>query len=332
MFQISAISGLRKSGVGSAFNRLPATTKIFLLLLLAVSLLWLVRGANSAAKSPTAAKGAITIQAAGRGRPFLNFQDGREVSANYHGNESATQALQSGQARARALTTVDLDGNATPDLVVGYAYGGVGFVTVQHGNPDAFAPNDDSVFVRMQQGNNPDALLPNAQTYQVPEPVDFIQAGDFNHDNRKDVLVATRGGDLFLLAGDGQGGLGVPQQIYLPGRVTTLASGEFRAADGQPDVAVGVNGPNGSRLLIYDGTDGGVTATPMEFSLANEATAVQFGGMDTDPFMDIAVAAGNEIDILHGWGRKFSPALESRIERVTAPSEIKGMAVGRFIW
>src|SRR5881397_1826914 len=167
----------------------------------------------------------ITIAAAGRGQPYLRFQDGRRLSVDYQGN--ASWAIQSGEARARALATADLDGNATPDLVVGYAAGGVGFVTVQHGNPDAFAPKDDSVFVRMQQGYNPDALLPNAQTYQVPEPVDFIQAGDFNHDNRKDVLVATRGGDLFLLAGDGQGGLGVPQQIYLPGRVTTLASGEF---------------------------------------------------------------------------------------------------------
>jgi len=54
--------------------------------------------------------------------------------------------------------------------------------------------------------------------------------------------------------------------------------------------------------------------------------------MDTDPFMDIAVAAGNEIDILHGWGRKFSPARESRVERVKAPSEVLGMAVGRFVW
>ncbi len=240
MFQISATPGLRKSGAGSPFNSLSATSKIFLLLLLAVSVVWVARTASSAAKSSPASKGAITIQAAGRGKPFLNFQDGREVSANYHGNENATQAMQSGQARARALATADLDGNATPDLVVGYVYGGTGIVTVQHGNPDAYSPADDSVFVRMQQGYNPDALLPGAQTYQVPEPVDFIQAGDFNHDNRKDVLVATRGGELFLLTGDGKGGLGAPEQIYLPGRVTTLAAGEFRAADGQPDIAVGV--------------------------------------------------------------------------------------------
>jgi hypothetical protein len=332
MFQSSAIVRLRKSGSNSALNRLSLTSKVFLLLLLTSGVLWLVRGANSAAKSSPASKGAITIQAAGRGKPYLNFQDGREVSVNYHGNENATRALQSGQARARALASADLDGNATPDLVVGYAYGGGGIVTVQSGNQDAFAPRDDSVFVRMQQGYNPDALLPGAQTYQVPEPVDFIQAGDFNHDNRKDVLVATRGGDLFLLAGDGEGGLRAPEQIDLPGTVTTLAVGEFRAADGQPDVAVGVAGPNGARLLIYDGAEGGLTATPMEFPLVNEATAVQFGGMDTDPFMDIAVAAGNEIDILHGWGRKFSPALETRVERVSAPSEVVGMAIGRYLW
>ena len=39
------------------------------------------------------------------------------------------------------------------------AYNGAGIITVQRGNPDAFAPADDSVFVRMQQGYNPDVFV-----------------------------------------------------------------------------------------------------------------------------------------------------------------------------
>src|SRR6266571_4157876 len=115
MFLISAMSGLRKSGAGSPLNSLSATSKIFLLLLLAGGVFWLAHGPSSAAKLWLASKDVITIQAAGRGKPYLNFQDGRKVSVNYHGNESATQAMQTGQARARALATADLDGNATPD-------------------------------------------------------------------------------------------------------------------------------------------------------------------------------------------------------------------------
>jgi hypothetical protein len=309
---------------------------MLLILLVCAGVLLAIHARSNSAKSTTTpsavSRGAVTVQAAGRGKPYLNFQDGRQMLVDYRGAQNATRAMQSGQARARALALVDLDGNATPDLVAGYAYNGGGIVTVQRGNPDAYAPKDDSVFVRMQQGYNPDALLPQAETYQVPEPVDFVQAGDFNHDNRKDVLVGTRGGDLFLLAGDGQGELGAPEQISLPGTVTTMAAGEFRVFDGQPDVAVAINGPNGPKLLVYDGADGGVNGTPMEFSLASEATAIQFGEMDKDPFMDIAVAAGNEIDIVHGWGRRFSPALQSQVERVDAPADVRGMAIGHFIW
>ena len=275
---------------------------------------------------------AVTVHAAGNARPFFNFRDGRRLAVTYRGNANALQSLQSGQARPRALASIVLSANATPDLITGYSSNGTGIVTVQHGNPEAFAPTDDSIFPRMAQGYNPDALLPAVETYQVPEPVDFIAAGDFNHDNRKDVLTATRGGGLYLLAGDGQGGLGDAEKIDLPGAVTTLATGEFRAADGQPDIAVGVRGVNGPQLLIFDGAEGGVTAKPMEMSLRDDASTVQFGRADTDPFMDVFVAAGSGIEILHGWGRKFSSTVESQREHVTASSVVQGLAVGHFIW
>src|SRR5258705_6490978 len=95
-------------------------------------------------------KGQVTVHAAGRGKPFLNLQDGREMSVNYRGAQEAAAALQSGSARA--LASADFDRNGTPDVVAGYAADGAGVITLQRGNPDAFAPTDDSVFVRMQQG------------------------------------------------------------------------------------------------------------------------------------------------------------------------------------
>src|SRR6266853_5681684 len=320
----------------SALIRFSTAARIVCALLVCSGVLLAIHARNNSAKSTATSeatpRGAITVHAAGRAKPYLNFQDGRQLRVDYRGEQSVIQSLQSGQARARSLAVADLDGNSTPDLVVGYEYNGAGIVTIQRGNPDAFAPADESVYARMQRGYNPESLLPTAETYQVPEPVDFVQAGDFNNDNRKDILTGSRGRDLFLLAGNDHGGFEPPQQIFLPGVVTTLAAGEFRAADGVPDIAVGVIGPNGPALLIFDGAAGGVTSAPMEFPLTNEPTAVQFGSLDDDPFQDVVVANGSELEIVHGWGRKLSPSLASRVEHVSTPARVQGMALGHFIW
>src|SRR3712207_324194 len=102
----------------------------------------------------------------------------------------------------------------------------------------------------MAQGYNPAALLPEVEAISIPEPADFVAVGEFNGDGRKDILVGARHGGLWLLAGDGHG-VTSAEQIALPGNVTALAAGEFRAADGKGDAAVAIAGPGGSRLLVY---------------------------------------------------------------------------------
>ncbi|HKR58345.1 MAG TPA: VCBS repeat-containing protein, partial [Pyrinomonadaceae bacterium] len=274
----------------------------------------------------------VTVHAAGRGTPYLNLQDGREMSVAYRGDRGVINALQNGAAHPRALASADFDGNATPDVVAGYAFNGVGIITLQRGNPDAYAPPDQSVYERMESGYNPDALLPTVETFEVPQPADFVQIGDFNSDGRKDILVGGRHGVLLLLKGDESGGLLPAEEVQLPGQLTCLTAGEFRAADGKLDVAVGINGPGGPQLLIYDGVAGGLTGTPMEFLLPSEPSVIRFDTMDADSFVDAVVAAGSEILLVHGWGRKQTPVLESRLERVGAGSEIRGLSTGHFIW
>jgi len=210
-----------------------------------MSTLSVIAGNSEHAASTKIASGAITVHAAGRGRPFMNLQDGRGMSVNYRGDHNAVAALQNNAAQARALAAADFDRNGTPDVVAGFASNGTGLITLQRGNPEAFAPADDSVFARMQQGYNPNSLLAGADVYAVPASPDFLVTGNFNHDTEKDVLFAAKGGALYLMAGDGAGRLGDPQQIDLPGPVTALGAGEFRAADGFTDVAVGVSGPGG---------------------------------------------------------------------------------------
>ena len=295
------------------------------------STLSVLTGNSERAVSTKTPAGTITVHAAGRGRPFLNLQDGREMSVNYRGEQSAVAALQNGAAQARALASADFDQNATPDLVASFALDGAGMITLQRGNPEAFAPADDSVFARMQQGYNPDSFLRAADVYPVPISPDLLVAGNFTHDSEKDVLFAAKGGALYLMAGDGSGRLGAPQQIDLPGPVTALGAGEFRAADGFTDVAVGVSGPGGESLLILDGADG-LSNVLAQYQLSEPASGIELGSLDDDPFMDVAVAAGSQILIVHGWGRKEQVAAALREERINVGAGVRGLALGEFAW
>jgi hypothetical protein len=277
-------------------------------------------------------KSEITAKALGGGKSYLNLRSGREMEVQYRGEQPLTEALRSGAASPRTLASADLDGDAAPDLVAGYSYGGVGILTVQRGNTDAFAPKDQAGYARLQQGYNPESLMPAADVYPLPVPVDFLATGNFNNDSRKDVLLAARGGGLYLLPGDGNGGFGALEQIALPGSVTALATGEFRAADGFSDLAVGVAGPAGPALLIFDDAMAGFSHALLQYQLSAPASAIEFGGLDDDPFLDVAVAAGSEVDIIHGWGRDRSAAFKSRVERINLENNARGLAIGEFVW
>src|SRR5688572_11311173 len=275
--------------------------------------------------------GAITVHAAGRGKPFLNLQDGREMSVSYRGDQQAAAALQDGVAQARALASADFDRNGTPDVVAGYAFNGAGMITLQRGNPEAFAPADDSVLVRMQQGYNPASLLPGADVYAIPVAADFLVTGNFTNDSEKDVVFAAKGGGLYLMEGNGAGRLGEARQIDLPGPVTALSAGEFRAADGFTDLAVGVSGSGGESLLIFDAAEG-LSNALVQYQLSQPASGIELGGLDDDPFLDVAVAAGSEVLVVHGWSCKEQVAGELRVGRLNGGPGVRGLALGQFVW
>src|SRR5262249_20514791 len=150
---------------------------------------------------------AVSIQAAGRGNPYLNLSDGHELFTNYVGDPQLVEALESNQAKPLSLASADFDEDGVPDLVSGYAGAGGGIITLPRGNVDAIYPNSPEAKLHRENDTYMDApFLSPAFVYQSPEPADFIGAGDFDGDSHWDVITAKRGGNrLYLLSGDGHG-------------------------------------------------------------------------------------------------------------------------------
>src|SRR6185312_13404757 len=122
-----------------------ATLKLAVLCLVtaAVPVALYVRVDSKGSKTAINSKPAITVHATGRGESFFKVQDGSKMAVEYRGDSALVQALRSGAAQPRALASADFDGNGTPDVAAGYSLNGVGMITLQRGNPDAFAPADD---------------------------------------------------------------------------------------------------------------------------------------------------------------------------------------------
>src|SRR6266849_9164116 len=261
-----------------------------------------------------------------------NRTHGAEAPAMYAGDSGAAAALHSSSVQPRSLASDDLNNDGAPDLLVGYAAGGHGVIAVYMGNIEAFSPRSPAIYQAVQSGRMPASFEPAVRLIDLPEAADFMVIGDFNRDGNKDILAAANGGGLYLLPGDGRGGFGAAQAISLPGEVTALAAGEFNKADGVADVAVGVTGQGGPEVLIFDGASGGLTGQPMKYSLTAEATSLAFDTLDNDAFLDLAVAAGNEVIILHGENQTAGKDLSSRAEHINVGFNIRSLTLGSFTW
>jgi CSLREA domain-containing protein len=333
MFRMSRIVPNQRSIRKSVTARLSRGGKIVALAaVLGCVLLAIYGAANLAKSSAKSGAPAVTVRAAGRGNRYLNFQDGRRSQVDYRGDETLTKALQSGEAQPRGLASADLDSNGTPDLIAGYAYKGMGIVTVQRGNPDAFAPKDDSIFTRVQQGYQPPSLLSKTETYTVPEPVDFLVIGDFTGTGHKDVLTAARGGGgLYLLTDAPDGTLGSPERINVWGQVTALAAGEFGSTEGKASVVVGVLRQDGPAVLAYTGATGGLQSAPEVYPLRSSAVSLSLGRMDDDRFGDALVVTTGELDVIHGGGEKTSNSGQSRVEPLDPGFKVQAATLGDFV-
>jgi hypothetical protein len=209
-------------------------------------------------------------------------------------------ALESLRTGAVSLAAADFDEDGIPDLV-SRSGSGRSAIAVHRGNPDALYPNTPEARARRIAGRFTKApFLAGARAFALPEPPDFLHTGDFDGDGHFDVIAAASGGGAVVLRGDGEGSLGPAQPITLPGVVTAMAVGDINGPDGLADVAIGVATPTGPRLIAFAGYDGAWTSSPTVFDLPAPATAVALGAFDDEHVSDVAVAAGQELLLIHG--------------------------------
>ncbi len=317
---------------------------ILLLLISCVLLLKATSSANQTTSKPATAQLArlgdrISIHAAGRGNPSINLSDGRDIVAEYAGVDDASKALQDNLAEPLALASADFDEDGVPDLVSAYAGPSGGIVTLHRGNIDSIYPNSPEAQRHKASGTFTDSpLLSPAHVFELPQQGDLIAAGDFDADGHADLLVAARGSSsISLLPGDGKGSFGAARQIALPGSVTALATGEVNRADGLMDIAVGIVSPNGPQVLVFQGPVGAIKAQPEVFPLPAQATALALGSVGEDYLMDLAIAAGRELLIVHGRDRSSvsenNAQPDASLARITGRSfgfAIRSLAIGHF--
>jgi hypothetical protein len=294
-------------------------------------------GANPTSVARTRLSDSVSIRAAGRGNPWINMTDGHELLTAYEGPNELVRALARDEARPLSLISADFDEDGMPDLVAGYAGANGGIITLHRGNVDSVYPNTQAARRRKSEGTFSDVpFLSPARIFEATVPPDFIEAGDFDGDGHEDLVIASRGeNSVYLMPGDGGGGFKSPVAMVLPGKVTAMASGDVNRADGLVDLVVAVGGIQSPELLVFEGS---LTSKPEAFDLPSDATAITIGYLSDAPEADIAVAAGQELLIVHGRDRKLfldekdrADVPEAQITRRTFSSKLTSLAIGDFI-
>jgi Domain of unknown function (DUF4214) len=263
----------------------------------------------------------------------FNVQLGRDTATSYRGSTASAEVLSRGLARPLSMTSDDFDDDGMTDLAIGYSSGAGGVLSIRHGNIEAIAPRTPEVSEGLRAGHYPSPFLNEVDTYRLPENPDFVAAGDFNADGFPDVIAAARGGEnLYLLAGNGQGGFAEPRRLALPGQVTAMIKGQFNEGNGSTTLAVGIVAPGGPRVLVYDEDGKGVLGQPDSFQSAGEVTALTIAKLDDDTAGDLAVGSDNHLTVIHGRNPADSANSQNRIEQFEFPFNVRAIAAGDFVF
>jgi hypothetical protein len=329
---------------------------------------------QSAIRNPPSAIRNQKVRNPQSGAPWINLKDGQELPTAYAGAAGLEAVMNQGLALPTALASDDFDEDGMPDLIARYAGPGGGLITLHRGNEGRKRMGE---WANGGMGENPISHSPTlplshspflleARVFELPGAPDFLGAGDFDGDGHRDVAAAARGGQaVWLLPGDGRGGFGEAKQIPLTGQVTAMTVGEINRADGLADVIVGIDGSNGPQVLVFESPEGAfgndergamndewktssssvqhsafsIQHSPEAFALPAPVTALALGQLDESEEMDLAVAAGTDLLIIHGRDRRLSldeirqaETAEAVIEEYRFEFNIAALAIGDFVW
>lgn len=205
---------------------------------------------------------------------------------------------------ARVVAMADVDGDGRADLIAGTESG-----------------------VRVLAGPSMATELPGVSLSRV---LDGLGAGDFDGDGRVDLAAVTFGSsDLVLVPGDGHGGWLAPRVVSLRGPVTAFLSADVNRADLLPDLVVGVLGPGGPELDIYESPWRSDDAKPEIVPLPAPAVRLAAGELDGVPGVDVAAACGADVVTISGvdrsgGGARHEPVVDIR----THARPIVGLSAG----
>ncbi|HBB94854.1 MAG TPA: hypothetical protein DC054_05635, partial [Blastocatellia bacterium] len=283
----------------------------------------------------------VSVRAASRDNPTIKLSDGHDVLTSYVGPEDLRMALEQNRAQPLSLACADFDEDGVPDLVSGYSYKGQGIVSVLRGNVDSIYPNSPDAIQRKANGTLTDPpFLSPARVFPAPVAADFVGAGDFDGDGHWDLVIAARTASmLYLLSGDGGGGLTLTRQVPLPGNVTAMSVGEINRPDGLPDIVIGGRDLAGPYALVFEGPEGALRAEPERFELPSAPAAFAIGQFEGSPDREVVIAAGSELAVIEGRDRKLSLNAGEKSKVAPAavtlramPYAITALAAGDFIW